>query len=55
MDYDGIWAEHWYPSVKTSTFFKPPTKSKNLILNKKEIRIVEEAMPFYERLLKYAI
>ena len=55
MDYDGIWAEHWYPSVKTSTFFKPPSKSKNLILNKKEIRMIEEAMPFYERLLKYAI
>tara|TARA_B100000767_G_C19650535_1_gene486501 strand:+ start:277 stop:999 length:723 start_codon:yes stop_codon:yes gene_type:complete len=54
-DYDGIWAEHWYPSVKTSTFFKPLSENKDVILSDNEERIAQEAMPFYEKLLKHAL
>jgi hypothetical protein len=54
-DYDGIWAEHWYPSVKTSDCFKPKDNSKVIKLNDKELAIAEIAMPYYENLLEHAL
>ena len=53
-DYDGIWASHWYSSVKNSTCFKPE-KDKNIILTDNEKRIVDMAMPIYEELYSKAI
>ena len=54
-DYDGIWAEHWYPSVNTSDCFKPKDNSKIINLNDKELAIAEIAMPYYENLLEHAL
>ena len=54
-DYDGIWAEHWYPSVKTSDCFKPKDNSKVIKLNDRELAIAEIAMPYYESLLEHAL
>ena len=51
---DGIWASHWYSSVKNSTCFKSE-KNKNIILTDNEKRIVDMAMPIYEELYSKAI
>ena len=53
-DYDGIWAEHWYPSVMNSTHFKYE-KLKETNLSNNEKKIVNRAMPIYEELYDYCI
>ena len=53
-DYDGVWAEHWYPSVLNSTSFKPESK-KQINLSDNEKTIVDRAMPIYEELYKNSI
>ena len=52
--YDGVWAEHWYPSVMNSTQFKKE-KLKEFNLSKDEKKIVDKAMPIYEELYEYCI
>lgn len=54
QSYDGVWAKHWYKSVLDSTSFIP-YEDKDLILNDNEKTIVEQAMPIYEKLYKFAI
>ena len=53
-DYDGVWASHWYTSVKNSTSFRPE-EEKDINLNDSEKKIVEKAMPIYDELFKYSI
>ena len=52
-EYDGVWAEHWYPSVKNSEFFKPLTNKKEYNFSDKEKRIIDQAMPIYELMRSY--
>ena len=52
--YDGVWAKHWYKSVHNSTSFKS-NQDKKLILNDDEKRIVDMAMPIYEKLYELTI
>lgn len=52
--YDGIWAPYWYSNVHQSTGFdKQPTSERKLPENL--TTVYEQARPFYEDLLKYAI
>jgi len=48
-DSDGVWASHWYNSVKLSTRFAPYRK-KIVTLNTQEKAVVDECMPIYETL-----
>ncbi|WP_395345107.1 HAD family hydrolase [Ningiella sp. W23] len=43
---DGVWAEHWYKSVRASTGFSPSV-SQAFSLTKAQQDIVDEVMPFY--------
>lgn len=52
-EYDGVWAEHWYPSVKNSEFFKPLTIKKEYNFTDKEKRIIDQATPIYELMRSY--
>ena len=52
-EYDGIWAEHWYPSVKNSVSFKPITDTKEYNFTNKEKGIIDKAMPAYEFLKSF--
>lgn len=53
-EYDGVWAKHWYPSVMSSSSFKP--KSKNTkIYSKDVIRFSSMANDYYEDLFKNKI
>lgn len=51
---DGVWAPHWYDAVTRSTGFAPaapmPTLNEPHML-----RLVEQALPIYERLSTWAI
>ena len=53
-EYDGVWANHWYPSVLKSNSFNPETDAE-IKLSDNEKRIVEKAMPIYEELLSKSI
>ncbi|MEO0895817.1 MAG: sulfotransferase family protein [Bacteroidota bacterium] len=51
---DGTWAPYWYHNVHQSTGFKPWAPKKVMV--HEDLRpLVEEAMPFYERMFKEAI
>jgi hypothetical protein len=53
-EYDGVWAKHWYPSVMSSSSFKP--KSNNIkIYSKDVIRFSSMANDYYEDLFKNKI
>ena len=54
MPYDGIWAEHWYPSVIQSNSFRPPSKQLPSLTDI-ERRLVDKAMPFYQKIYQYKI
>ena len=51
---DGVWAKHWYHSVHESTGFRPFTPNTQP-LPPEYVPLLEEAMPYYNRLLQYAI
>ena len=52
-EYDGIWTEHWYPSVKNWVSFKPKTYKKKYSFTDKEKGIIDKAMPTYEFLKSF--
>ena len=51
--YDGVWATHWYPSVKSSTSFKKTTNKKNY--PKTVLNFANQARKAYSELVKYKI
>jgi len=51
--YDGIWASHWYPSVKTSTGFIKRVKKKEFSLS--ALNFAALAEDSYHELLSYKI
>ena len=51
--YDGVWATHWYPSVKSSTSFKKTTNKKNY--SKTVLNFANQARKAYSELVKYKI
>ncbi len=53
-DSDGVWASHWYHSVEGSTGFASP-KQAALSLNKAQLEVVEEVMPYYLKMKEQAI
>ena len=51
---DGVWAKYWYDNVHRSTGFGPPTSALRPLPD--ELRpVLEEAMPFFDRLAEFAI
>jgi hypothetical protein len=53
-DSDGVWASHWYHSVEASSGFGEP-KDAILQLSQSQQNVVEEVMPYYERMKALAI
>ncbi|HEX6983682.1 MAG TPA: sulfotransferase family protein [Balneolaceae bacterium] len=51
---DGIWAKYWYKNVHSSTKFKP-YRAKTEPFPEKLLPLLEECMPLYSRLYKYAL
>ncbi len=51
---DGVWAKYWYRSVHESTGFRPYAPNDQPLPVKYQ-PLLEEAMPYYERLSEYAI
>jgi hypothetical protein len=51
---DGIWAKHWYHNVHTSTGFAPYSPTEDEFPARLE-PLLEECLPYYERLKNYAI
>ena len=51
--YDGVWATHWYPSVKSSTSFQKKTNKKNY--PKPVLNFANQARKAYFDLVKYKI
>jgi len=47
-DSDGVWAQHWYPTVEASTGFAPPAPPKAPPPGHEAL--IETAAPFYRRL-----
>jgi hypothetical protein len=48
-DSDGVWAEHWYHSVEKSTGFGE-AKKQRLTLAPAQTAVVDEVMPYYEKM-----
>jgi hypothetical protein len=48
---DGVWATYWYASVNKSEGFMP-YKPKDIALSTAEQKIVDEALPYYDRLYR---
>tara|TARA_B000000609_G_C24165764_1_gene346784 strand:+ start:803 stop:1522 length:720 start_codon:yes stop_codon:yes gene_type:complete len=53
-DSDGLWANYWYNSVANTTSFDNKI-SKNPIIDKKYIKIYDECMFFYDKMLNMSI
>ncbi len=53
-DSDGVWASHWYHSVEKSTGFGT-SKATELNLNASQKAVVDEVMPFYEKMKAKAL
>ncbi|MGJ8663409.1 MAG: hypothetical protein ACSHWU_07155 [Marinicella sp.] len=53
-DSDGVWAEHWYNRVITSTGFSS-YKPKENHLSREEQRIADECLPYFETMAKHKI
>jgi hypothetical protein len=51
---DGVWASHWYHSVEASTGFGLP-KQEPVSLSNSQLEVVEEVMPYYQKLQSFAI
>jgi hypothetical protein len=51
---DGVWARHWYHNVHASTGFAPYSPPKDPFPPRLE-RLLEECLPYYERIRSYAI
>jgi len=51
---DGVWAEHWYDAVHTSTGFRPWTPS-DITVPDHLSPVLDAARPLYARLAEYAI
>lgn len=52
--YDGVWAPHWYNAVHKSTGFEDP-EGDLPDLSAEYRRLVDQAMPHYERLAAYKL
>ena len=52
--YDGVWAPHWYNAVHASSGFGEP-EGPLPVLKDDFARLVDRAMPGFERLARYAI
>jgi hypothetical protein len=52
--YDGVWAPHWYNAVHKSTGFEEP-EGDLPDLSADYRRLVDQAMPHYERLAAYKL
>ena len=52
--YDGVWAPHWYNAVHKSTGFEDP-EGDLPDLSAEYRRLVDQAMPHYERLAAYRL
>jgi hypothetical protein len=50
---DGIWGEHWYDNVITTTHFKEYVSNEN-ILDEKYQSIYNEALDYYNKLYYFA-
>ena len=53
-DSDGVWASHWYHSVEASSGFGEP-KDAILKLSQSQLDVVEEVLPYYEKMKALAI
>lgn len=51
---DGVWASHWYHSVEASTGFGEP-KEAAFELSTSQLEVVEEVMPYYNKMKALAI
>ena len=51
---DGVWARHWYHNVHASTGFAPYSTPEDPFPPRLE-PLLEECLPYYQRLLSYAI
>lgn len=51
---DGIWASHWYHSVEASTGFAQP-KDVSFTLSRSQLEVVEEVMPYYQKMKALAL
>jgi hypothetical protein len=51
---DGVWAEHWYHSVEKSTGFGE-AKKQSFTLTPSQMAVVDEVMPYYEKMKAKAI
>lgn len=51
---DGVWHEHWYDSVKTSTGFGP-ARAELPTLNSAQQALADECMPYYDILSEHAL
>jgi hypothetical protein len=51
---DGVWASHWYHSVEKSTGFST-AKSTELNLSRAQKAVVDEVMPYYEKMKSKAL
>lgn len=51
---DGVWAKHWYHSVQQSTHFASVAK-KAFTLSAAQMDVVEEVMPYYQKLKDHAL
>lgn len=52
---DGVWAKHWYESVKASTGFAPGQPRKTPTLNSHQKKLVNTLRPGYDRLARHRI
>ncbi|WP_271215125.1 hypothetical protein, partial [Pseudonocardia halophobica] len=52
--FDGAWAQHWYNAVHASTGFDAP-EGPLPDLAPEYARLVEAALPHYDRLRQYAL
>lgn len=56
--YDGMWASYWYDTVHQSTGFSSDIGCNGKVmrpLNKEQLEIYRDALPFYEMLRRHAI
>lgn len=52
---DGVWAKYWYKNVHATTGFKPVVTDRNATIPDKLVPLLEECMPYYEKLKSLAI
>lgn len=52
--FDGVWAPHWYGAVHRSTGFEDP-EGPLPDLDAQAARLVDQALPYYERLARFGL